>query len=52
MDNESEGVVEASSWRTCRMATCPKGKRQAQKGKVFGPYSTLVYGIHSTEDPA
>ena len=23
-----------------------------QKGKVLGPYNTLVYGIHSEEDPA
>ena len=53
MDNESEGA-----YVRVVMENLPNGyllERQTagpKRGEVFGPYSTLVYGIHSAEDSA
>ena len=53
MDNGSE-----DAYVRVVMENLPNGylpKRQTagpKKGKVFGPYNTMVYGINSVEDPA
>jgi hypothetical protein len=54
MDNESEvAYVRAVMENLPTLARSPiPGQAAGPKmGKVFGPYNTLVYGIHSEGDP-
>jgi hypothetical protein len=54
MDNESEvAYVRAVMENLPTLARSPVPGQAAgpKMGKVFGPYNTLVYGIHSERDP-
>jgi len=55
MDNESEvAYVRAvmDNLPTLARSSVTRTGGRPQKGKVLGPYSPLVYGIHSVQDPA